>query len=97
MVSPLLILLFSGMVDLGRWIYMVVEVSSAARAAVAYGAQTRVTAADNAGMTLAAQHDTPDLAGLTATPTTTCQCATAPGANVTCVLSSCPGTASWSP
>jgi Flp pilus assembly protein TadG len=90
LVIPIFILMFCGMVDLGRWIFFGIEISSAARAAVQYGALNRITAADTVGMTQAAKSDTPDIAGLTVTPRPFCQCSNAPGANAVCVLNSCP-------
>jgi Flp pilus assembly protein TadG len=87
---PIFILMFCGMVDLGRWIFLGIEVSSAARAAVQYGSLNRITAVDNAGMTEAANSDTPDIAGLIVTPKPFCQCSNSLGTNAVCVLGSCP-------
>jgi Flp pilus assembly protein TadG len=93
LIAPVLMVMLFGMVDLGRWMYLAVEVSSAARAGVQYGAQNRATAVDSAGIQQAAVNDTPYIAGLTVTPTTICQCSGTPGTNVACSLASCTGSA----
>jgi Flp pilus assembly protein TadG len=63
LVLPLLCLVLIGSVELGRMAYAAIEVSNAARAAVAYGAQNLTTAKDSDGMAVAA---TADAANLTA-------------------------------
>jgi Flp pilus assembly protein TadG len=85
---PLLLLIFLGTVEFGRLGYIVIETSGAARAAAQYGSQNPATAADDAGMLLAAQQDAPDLTNLTVTSSMDiCQCSTAPGTNITCPTS----------
>lgn len=91
---PLFLLILLGTVELGRRCYVAIETDSAARAAAEYGAQSLVTAADNAGMLQAAQQDAPELTNLTVTSSTeVCQCSTTPGTNITCATapSSCGG------
>jgi len=91
---PVLLLIFLGTVEFGRLCYIVIETSGAARAAAEYGSQNPVTAADNAGMLLAAKQDAPELSRLTVTSSTDiCQCATAPGTAIACATatSSCTG------
>jgi Flp pilus assembly protein TadG len=90
LMSPLLLLMLFGMVDLGRWVFQAMEVSSAARAGAQYGIQTRLTSVDNAGITAAAKNDVPDIPTLTVTPATFCQCANAMGGSGSNVL--CTGT-----
>lgn len=79
---PLLLLLLIGCVELGRMAYAAIEVSNAARAAVAFGAQNHVTAGDPNDMKLAASTDAADLTSMGATltwttpPTQACACDT---------------------
>jgi Flp pilus assembly protein TadG len=93
LLSPLLVLMLFGMIDLSRWVFQAVEVSSAARAGAQYGAQNLATAADTGstgGIVTAAKNDVPDIPSLIVTPSTVCQCATSPGTNTSCT-SSCAG------
>src|ERR1017187_2493208 len=79
LLSPLLVLMLFGMIDLSRWVFQAVEVSSAARAGAQYGAQNLATAADTGstgGIVTAAKNDVPDIPSLIVTPSTVCQCAT---------------------
>jgi Flp pilus assembly protein TadG len=76
---PLLVLLFLGVVEVGRIFYVSVEVNNAARAGAAYGAQSNITAGDTAGMERVAEQDAPDVPGLTATANYSCACSTAAG------------------
>ena len=88
---PILILLVVGAAELARVTYAAVEVSNAAKAAVAYGARTPTLSADTTGMQTAA--DAGDLAvTLTTTPTTTGICssgASCTGANGSCTNTDC--------
>jgi Flp pilus assembly protein TadG len=80
LVLPLLCLVLIGSVELGRIAYAAIEVSNAARAAVAYGSQNLVTASDSTDMASAASADAADLtslgATLSTTTTTACVCDT---------------------
>jgi len=87
--TPMLLLILFGVTDLGRWAFLAIEVSGAARAGAQYGGQNRGTALDTAGIRAAAQNDVPDIPGLTTTPTTSCWCSSSPGTTVSCNLSSC--------
>ena len=90
LIMSVLIVMLSGLVDLGRWIYVGMEVSSAARAGAQYGSTNRITAADTAGITQAATNDS-GVSGLSLTPapSTFCRCSNAAGTNVSCSTSSC--------
>lgn len=86
---PLLSAALLGAIDLGRFAYMSVEVSSAATAGAMYGRQNQTTAADTTGMQTAATNDAPDLVGaananLAATPTYWCQCSDGSGVSASC-------------
>jgi Flp pilus assembly protein TadG len=78
LVLPLLCLVLIGAVELGRMAYAAIEVSNAARAAVAYGSQNLVTATDSPDMKTVAAADASDLtamgATLLTTPSTVCVC-----------------------
>jgi Flp pilus assembly protein TadG len=81
---PLLLLMFLGVVEVGRIFYVSIEVNNAARAGAAYGAQSNITAGDTAGMERVAQQDAPNVPGLTATASYYCACSTATGSVVSC-------------
>lgn len=72
LVLPLLVLLLIGTAELGRIAYASIEVTNAARAAVAYGSQNLATAQDTAGqMPVVAAADASDLTAMGATLATT--------------------------
>ena len=89
--TPFLLSMLLGAIEMGRMFYLGIEVRNAARAGVAYGAQTTTTAANSTGITQAAQNDAPDISALSVTPTTYCQCSNNPGTNVTCNPNPCSG------
>jgi Flp pilus assembly protein TadG len=66
LVLPIFVLLLVGAAEFGRLAYFGIEVSNAARAGVAYGAQNHITASDNPGMQLAATNDGSNVVGLAA-------------------------------
>ena len=84
-----------GAAEFGRLAYAAIEVSSAARAGVAYGSQNAVTAGDMSGMQAAAINDGSDISGwknvgLSAVATEFCKCSNGAAINcaggaVTCV------------
>jgi Flp pilus assembly protein TadG len=82
LVLPIFILLIVGAAELGRLAYASIEVSNAARAGVAYGAQNHITASDNAGIQLAATKDALNVTSLVATATQSCSCSD--GTAITC-------------
>jgi Flp pilus assembly protein TadG len=92
LVFPLLMLLLFGMVDLGRGVYLAIEVSSAAHAGAQYGSLSLTNAGNTNAIKLAAQADVPDIpaAQLTVTSsptsgaTSSCWCPSAPGTIVAC-------------
>lgn len=83
-VVPLLILMMLAGAEFGRLAYASIEVSNAARAGVAYGAQNHATAAEtgsiasgnNDAIALAAQNEAPNISDMTATATDSCICQT---------------------
>jgi Flp pilus assembly protein TadG len=82
LVLPVLILLLVGAAEIGRLAYASIEVSNAARAGVAYGAQNHTTASDSPGIRLAATQDAPNIPNITATATQVCTCSN--GTAITC-------------
>jgi Flp pilus assembly protein TadG len=91
---PLLIVLLAAGAEFARAAFAAIEVSSAAKAAVQYGAQNHSTVQDSTGMQTAAANDAADLTGLTATPSTSLICSDGtavsstdcPGAHVEVIL-----------
>ena len=75
---PLFILLLLGATEFGTLAYDGIEVSSAARAGVAYGSQSSATAADIAGIQSAATNDGTDVDGISATATQFWSCSSTP-------------------
>lgn len=63
--APMLVVLVLGSTELARVAYTAIEVTSAARAGVSYGAQNGSTAADTTGITWAATHDGSNVSSLT--------------------------------
>lgn len=92
---PLLIALLFGATELGSVTFEAIELTNSARAAVQYGAQTPITAADTAGILAAAKQDAYDLAksngttSFTATVSNSCICSNGSAA-ASCAISSCP-------
>ena len=86
---PLMILLLCGAAELGMVTYASIEVSNAARAGVAYGAQNPNSAGDTTGIQTAAAADAPDLTLGTTTVTTSCICSN--GSALTCQPTDCSG------
>jgi Flp pilus assembly protein TadG len=92
---PLLIAMLFGAVELGTVTFEAIELTSSARAAVQYGAQTPITAADNSGILAAAKQDAYDLStssgtsNFTATVSSSCMCSNGSSA-ASCAISSCP-------
>lgn len=75
LLSPIFILLLVGGTELARLAYADVEVSNAARAGVAYAAQSLTTAADTSAIEAAATQDAPTVTDLVvATPVIFCSC-----------------------
>ncbi len=61
-IAPFLVLVFMGLIELGRYAYYSILASHAARAAVAYGSENTTSAEDFAGMRRAAVADAGGLA-----------------------------------
>jgi Flp pilus assembly protein TadG len=87
--TPVVLILLIGAIEIGRLAYLSILVNNAAHAGVQYGAQNLATAADNTGMQNAAMNDGQNIAGLTATATHFCSCAD--GSSSSCQPSDCTG------
>lgn len=86
--APILILLCLGVIEIGRYENVSIKMVNAARAGVQYGAQSLVTASNDAGMQQAALADGENASGLSAIATHICQCSD--GSASTCLSSDCP-------
>lgn len=94
LVIPLLTLILVGAAEVGRIAYAAIEVNNAARAGVAYAAQTHATAtaSDPTNMsyiTLAATQEAPDVTGMTVTASDSCICSDGTSITCTTALTSC--------
>lgn len=72
--AMLLVVLLAGTCECGILEYDAIEVSNAALAGVQYGAQSRITSVDLAGMQQAALMDGANVSGLSATASHFCSC-----------------------
>jgi len=84
LVLPMLLLIIVGAAELGRLAYAAIEVNNAARAGVAYAAQSHTTANDTNSIQLAATkeaatQDAADISGLTVTVSQSCSCESSAG------------------
>jgi Flp pilus assembly protein TadG len=91
LVTPFLLLLAVGIIEIGRYAYYSILVADAARAGAQYGAQNLATAADTAGIRTAAENDGQNLAALHVTVQHECGCS---GSSIG---GACPATACASP
>src|SRR5215471_6985245 len=75
-VVPILVLLMIGVIEIGRYAYIAILVSNAARAGAAYGAQNLVVSGDTTGISNAASNDfsSNGMTGLSTTSFATCGC-----------------------
>ena len=78
LIVPIFALLLLGAVAFGQLAYAAIEVSNAARAGVAYGAQSAATAADTAGMQAAAIDDAANISGMKVAAQPFCTCSNDP-------------------
>jgi Flp pilus assembly protein TadG len=81
---PFLMLILLGAAEFARFGWASIETANAARAGAQYGAQTDITANDDAGMQTAALNDGVNLSGLTAASSHSCACSTAPTTTLVC-------------
>jgi Flp pilus assembly protein TadG len=91
LVTPLLLLLAVGIIEIGRYAYYSILVADAARAGAQYGAQNLATAADTVGIRTAAENDGQNLSELRVTVRHECGCT---GSSIGDI---CPATACASP
>jgi len=95
-VLPILLLLLVGVIDMGQYAYLAILVGNAARAGVAYGSQSHITAGDPPTNIIAAarndyQSNGQNPAGLTVTKNYVCGCDNAGTiTTVDCTTGICP-------
>jgi Flp pilus assembly protein TadG len=89
LVTPVILLLLVGTIEIGRFAYYGIEVSNAARAGVQYGAQSLADSRDVPGITQAAQNDAPEVTGMNVTTTNRCACSNSPANYVGCPARGC--------
>jgi Flp pilus assembly protein TadG len=89
MLTPLLLLLLVGTIEIGRFAYYGIEVSNAARAGVQYGAQSLADSRDVGGITQAAKNDAPEVAAMSVSATNRCACSNSPANFVGCPARGC--------
>ncbi len=85
---PLLLVLFVGVIEIGRYAYFDILISNAARAGAQYGAQSLIQAADTNGITAAAHND--GLAAMTVTTQQECTCVSGTAPAPGCAGLGCP-------
>ena len=88
LITPLLMLLAVGIIEIGRYAYYSILVSNAARAGAQYGAHSLVTAADTVGIQTAAKNDGQNVAPLTVAVQQECGC-TGSSIGATCPATGC--------
>jgi Flp pilus assembly protein TadG len=79
--------LIIGAAEFGRLAYASIEISNAAHAGAAYGAQTHTSASDTSGMQAVAALDGPNVTALSATASHFCSCSN--GSTSTCAATDC--------
>jgi Flp pilus assembly protein TadG len=89
LLTPILLLLVIGTVDMGRYAYISIQVGNAARAGAAYGAQSPIKAADTTGIKSAALNDGENIPGLNVTSTFVCECDNGGAITSTACTSAC--------
>ena len=89
LVTPLLLLMLVGTIEIGRFAYYGIEVSSAARAGVQFGAQSLADSRDLTGITQAAQNDAPEVPELNVRARDRCACSNSPATLVGCPAFAC--------
>jgi Flp pilus assembly protein TadG len=81
-ITPIFCLMFIGAAEFSRLAYFAIEISNAAHAGAAFGAQNHATASDATDMEQAAVNDAANVSGMTATATHACVCTN--GTAITC-------------
>lgn len=89
LVTPLLLLLLVGAIEVGRFAYYGIEVANAARAGVQYGSQSLANSFDLPGITQAAKNDAPEVTTLSVTTQNRCACSNSPANYVACPATLC--------
>ena len=86
---PLFFLVLFGVAELARVVYVLIEVTNAAEAAVRYGAQNSTTASDTTGIQRAAQIDAANISLDAPSVVSTCGCVDGSATGASCSRFSC--------
>jgi Flp pilus assembly protein TadG len=89
LLTPILLLMLVGTIEIGRFAYYAIEATGAARAGAQYGMQSLIDSKDLAGIQLAARSDAPELSGLQVTATDLCACSNNPSNYMGCPARRC--------
>jgi hypothetical protein len=97
LLTPVLLLILLGVIEIGRYAELSIVVANAARAGVQYGAQNLATAADSTGIQNAALNDGQNIPGLQVNPPADgylggyvlCGCSAVPPPDSTCPAVNC--------
>jgi Flp pilus assembly protein TadG len=89
LVTPMLLLLLIGTIEVGRFAYYSIEVANAARAGVQYAAQSLADSKDIVGIQRASQNDAPNVSDLDVTSRDLCACSSSPANYVGCPARNC--------
>jgi Flp pilus assembly protein TadG len=89
LVTPMLLLLLLGTIEVGRFAYYSIEVANAARAGVQYAAQSLADSKDRMGTQRASQNDAPNVSDLDVTSRDLCACSSSPANYVGCPARNC--------
>lgn len=89
LVTPLLLALLMGTIEIGRFAYYSIEVTNAARAGVQYAAQSLADSKDTPRIQQASRNDAPNLSNLNVTSRDLCACSNTPSSYVGCPATRC--------
>lgn len=92
LLTPVLVFILLWMVDVGRWVYLGLEVTSAARAGAQYGSLHYGNTSNTSAITTAAANDVPDIGPACSPPTVTTNCLTVTTTTSNCWCANAPGT-----
>lgn len=89
LVTPLLLTLLMGAIEIGRFAYYSIEVANAARAGVQYAAQSLADSKDSNRIQQASKNDAPTLTNLNVASRDLCACSNTPSSYVGCPAKRC--------
>jgi Flp pilus assembly protein TadG len=89
LITPVLLLLLVGAIEIGRFAYYSIEIANSARAGVQYGAQSLADSKNLAGIQRASQNDAKNISNLSVVSQDLCACSNSPSNYVGCPAKSC--------